>query len=161
AVRAGSVPPLVDAPMSIQEFVEALERELRSHRVAFGRWQLLAFVAGAWPWARENPDVGRWAREFCEAGAVGWRRGGGGGGGGAGRRAGGPRREEKGRKKRGCGGGGGRGGGADPVRPARAPAGGPRRTRLGRRPPPARQYAPEVLKRRRGPASPTGRRRTG
>jgi hypothetical protein len=35
--------------------------------VAFERAELLAYVAGMWPWMEDDPDVGRWAGEFLEA----------------------------------------------------------------------------------------------
>jgi hypothetical protein len=50
--------------MTRVEFVEALESELQLHAEPFSRANVLAFVEGAWPLIEDDPDPGRWAREF-------------------------------------------------------------------------------------------------
>jgi hypothetical protein len=55
--------------MSQADFLDFLEHELRLQGVAFSRADLLAFVAGAWPWIEEDPDdMTFWAREFIASG---------------------------------------------------------------------------------------------
>jgi hypothetical protein len=50
--------------MTLVDFTDALEQELRLRGVAFSRGELLAFMDGIWPLAREEPDVDRWAEAF-------------------------------------------------------------------------------------------------
>jgi hypothetical protein len=54
--------------MTQGDFLAILEYELRLQGVAFGRADLLAFVASAWVWIDEDPDVTFWAREFIASG---------------------------------------------------------------------------------------------
>jgi hypothetical protein len=49
-------------------FVRALEAELRLRGEPFGLADLLAFAEAARPLMREDPDPGRWAREFIDSG---------------------------------------------------------------------------------------------
>jgi hypothetical protein len=55
--------------MSSTDFAAALEAELHRLGVPFDRAELLAFAACVWPLAADEPDPGRWAREFLEAAA--------------------------------------------------------------------------------------------
>jgi hypothetical protein len=54
--------------MTQPDFIALLEADLRRYRLAFDRAELLAFVASLWPWIEDDPDVGRWAQAFAEAG---------------------------------------------------------------------------------------------
>jgi hypothetical protein len=54
--------------MTSADFLAALEQELHWQGLAFSRAELLAFVAAAWPWIDDDPDVERWANEFSAAG---------------------------------------------------------------------------------------------
>lgn len=49
--------------MTQSEFVASLETVLTGTR--YDRRQLVEFVAGAWLWIADDPDVWRWSREFA------------------------------------------------------------------------------------------------
>ncbi len=53
--------------MTQADLVQALEGVLRFRGVPFDRGELLAFVEDVWPLAEDDPDPGRWAREFIAA----------------------------------------------------------------------------------------------
>jgi hypothetical protein len=55
---------------NLSAFVRALENELQLRGVEFSLCDLLAWATAAWPLAREEPDVSRWAALFLEARAA-------------------------------------------------------------------------------------------
>jgi hypothetical protein len=56
--------------MTFDDFVSALEQELRLRGVAFARRDLRTFAEDVWPLAAEDPDVTRWALAFLDRGQV-------------------------------------------------------------------------------------------
>jgi hypothetical protein len=56
--------------LTTSEFTEAIETELRFVGIAFDRAELLAWTEAMRPHIAEDPDAGRWAREFIEARAT-------------------------------------------------------------------------------------------
>lgn len=59
--------------MTREEFLRALQKELRLSGLAFDPAPLLAFVEAVWSEAEQHPDVRRWAKKFIEARvAEGW-----------------------------------------------------------------------------------------
>jgi hypothetical protein len=52
--------------MTQADFIPLLESELALLGVAYDRAELLAWTACMWPWIDDDPDAGRWAREFAE-----------------------------------------------------------------------------------------------
>jgi hypothetical protein len=52
--------------MSKQAFLSALAWQLTLQGVPYVRPDLEAFVDDVWSLAEEDPDVGRWAREYAE-----------------------------------------------------------------------------------------------
>jgi hypothetical protein len=54
--------------MTRDDFVAALEQELRLRGVGFSRADVLEFVASVWALAEEDPDPSRWAQEFIDTG---------------------------------------------------------------------------------------------
>jgi hypothetical protein len=53
--------------MSKNDFLAAVEEELRLRGIPFERSALVEYIASMWPWIDGDPDVYRWAREFLEA----------------------------------------------------------------------------------------------
>ena len=56
--------------MTREEFSQQLERELRLRGVGFHRATLAEYVEAAWPRIADDPDLGRWARQFVDSGNV-------------------------------------------------------------------------------------------
>lgn len=56
--------------MSQQDFLTALQSELRRRDADFDRTELREFAASAWSLGEEDPDPVRWARAFIDAGDV-------------------------------------------------------------------------------------------
>ena len=56
--------------MTWDEFTQQLEMELRLCGVGFHRATLAEFVEASWPLIADDPDLGRWAREFVDSGNV-------------------------------------------------------------------------------------------
>jgi hypothetical protein len=52
--------------MTKQDFLAAVEEELRLRGIAFERSALVEYIASMWPWIDGDADVYRWAREFTE-----------------------------------------------------------------------------------------------
>jgi hypothetical protein len=52
--------------MTPADFLPSLEQELQLLGVPHDRGELLAWIADAWPLIEDDPDVGRWAREYAE-----------------------------------------------------------------------------------------------
>jgi hypothetical protein len=52
--------------MTPADFLPSLEQELHLLGVPHDRGELLAWVADALPLIEDDPDVGRWAREYAE-----------------------------------------------------------------------------------------------
>ncbi len=53
--------------MTRDDFALALESELQLTGRPFDRGELLTWAADVWPLAEDDPDAGRWAREFLAA----------------------------------------------------------------------------------------------
>ncbi len=53
--------------MTPDDFTAMLESELQLLGVPFDRGELLTWAADVWVLAEDDPDPGRWAREFLEA----------------------------------------------------------------------------------------------
>ena len=56
--------------MTRDEFTQQLEMELRLCGVGFHRATLAEYVEAAWPRIADDPDLGRWARQFVDSGNV-------------------------------------------------------------------------------------------
>jgi hypothetical protein len=56
--------------MTREEFTQQLERELRLRGVGFHRASLAEYVEASWPRIADDPDLGRWARQFVDSGNV-------------------------------------------------------------------------------------------
>ena len=56
--------------MTREEFSRQLEMELGLRGLAFHRATLAEFVDASWPLIADDPDLGRWAREFVDSGNV-------------------------------------------------------------------------------------------
>jgi hypothetical protein len=54
--------------MTQDDFTLELEQELRLRGARFNRADLMQFVADCWPRIVDEPDVGRWTREFIDSG---------------------------------------------------------------------------------------------
>src|SRR5262249_42001391 len=59
--------------MTRDDFVAALEEQLRIRGYSFSRADLLDFVQSVWLLAEDDPDPVRWAGRFVEAGRAGAR----------------------------------------------------------------------------------------
>jgi hypothetical protein len=53
--------------MTQPDFAAAVEAELHFLGLPFARGDLLDFVSAAWPLIAEEPDPGRWARDFLRS----------------------------------------------------------------------------------------------
>jgi hypothetical protein len=53
--------------MAPNDFVHALERELRLWNMPFRHSEVIVFVACSWTPIEDDPDPKRWAGEFLEA----------------------------------------------------------------------------------------------
>jgi hypothetical protein len=53
--------------MTRDEFLLAVEQDLRSRGAPFEPRDLIAYVEGCWPLMQDNPDVPYWADRFLEA----------------------------------------------------------------------------------------------
>jgi hypothetical protein len=53
--------------MAPTDFVTALSRHLTLHKVPHAHGDLIAFVTAAWPCVEDEPNVDRWAQEFCQS----------------------------------------------------------------------------------------------
>ena len=56
--------------MTRDEFSQQLQRELRLRGVGFHRATLAEYVEASWPRIADDPDLGRWARQFVDSGNV-------------------------------------------------------------------------------------------
>jgi hypothetical protein len=53
---------------TLEDFTQALGKELQSRRAPYTPAVLHAFAAAVWPLAGEAPDVHRWAQHFIDTG---------------------------------------------------------------------------------------------
>lgn len=53
--------------MTPTDFLPSLEQELHLLGVPHDRGDLVAWLDSVWPLVEDDPDVGRWAREYAEA----------------------------------------------------------------------------------------------
>jgi hypothetical protein len=53
--------------MTSDEFLRAVEQDLRSRGAPFDPRELTAYIEGCWPLIEDNPDVVYWAERFLEA----------------------------------------------------------------------------------------------
>ena len=51
-------------------FTEAVAWELKLAGIDYDHAALAAWVADVWPWAEDDPDPHRWAREYAKATAT-------------------------------------------------------------------------------------------
>jgi hypothetical protein len=54
--------------MSRDDFIAAVEEQLRIQGISFSLAELIEFVEGVWPLAQDDPDPVEWARRFVESG---------------------------------------------------------------------------------------------
>jgi hypothetical protein len=51
---------------TVQDFITALARHLRTHAIPFTRGDLIAFVESCWVLIDDNPDLAHWCQQFRE-----------------------------------------------------------------------------------------------